>query len=786
MSEIFSDPSKYINNTDKTDHDFLIGNYINRYIKLTENPHSLTTEPKIPILDENEQKELNSIKNLENQTEYIQIENIKNAQQQINIVVNGVMDSKTTEKDISLAIKSLSVWAKNSTENQILLISNLLGSTINLSALVLISEIYQNEDHSYFAMEIDEILIKYLDKNILSKTMRNQLTNLNRTNDIDDNMTLHKIVDFMKYHSQNIQRLLPAIIQKFPVDHFINDFDIHIGEEIVFSANYLVQKNFYDYLESRLMFNQDGSLGAPGGNLDENIFKSSKRCESYNNRVRLGINEGLLVPNPVLPISPDFLGYYQKGKVVKVFDTNTINDEKNMQRLTDYVSKNDSKYNYIYDEINASENYTSKNYGSKTLKIYYYFSKELKADNCDFFFDISKIQFNQLNPTVRDVIFNHNQTYLDKIEGKRNITQEIPQEQFEKLLFPYNKKGSNKELILYKQLSSLHMRKKIEDDFGINIANFDFATQRNFLEFLETKTTQDAKSLMEFTKKFGDNAFKSFLSLEHGQEMGEKILTIGEKLPVEEANKIFAKYAEIIATTEKIKDYLIENFGKDKDYSEETVQSITEKLLGKGKDLLCDFADNPKDPMQIVEDLEKYQTDLLLFAGTFKTLKKQGAKVELEDFKNVKTEVLSGAELPDETRKVMFKIADENWKQYPMLHDIVMKGLSKALNAGDNKFYVVNYGKDTVGFIRFDPVGEFELYAGSLNIRTALRGSSIGEALLQNILAKEAQEKNLEATAYPRLPIAPRYIGEFGFTVDGVIPNYENTRQPFLHMVRDD
>ena len=70
--------------------------------------------------------------------------------------------------------------------------------------------------------------------------------------------------------------------------------------------------------------------------------------------------------------------------------------------------------------------------------------------------------------------------------------------------------------------------------------------------------------------------------------MGDKILTLGEKLPKESAKVLFAKYGEIIDEVDNIGGY-IEKSMKGQ-VSALIIDKAKENLLIKGKDLLSSYA----------------------------------------------------------------------------------------------------------------------------------------------------------------------------------------------------
>jgi len=339
------------------------------------------------------------------------------------------------------------------------------------------------------------------------------------------------------------------------------------------------------------------------------------------------------------------------------------------------------------------------------------------------------------------------------------------------------------DLVLFKIMANLEFRAQIKRDFGIDIGVFDLRTQFQFLNFIKDADESRVKKIKSFIEQTGgddnkNNRVKTFLALEAGREMGDKILAIGEsfKDQPEAADKIFAKYNEIVGLAEKSLAELESLFNDKQNISQADKNLIFQNVLNRASGLLVNFSDKLKSKgdmtyNEVMSELKKYQSDIILFVETFKTLNREGKALELADFKNINISRKSGQEIPDEEKSEFEKIAAENWSKY-FFKDEVIEEFKKSLENPDNRFYTVKYGGKTVAFIRFDPQDNCELYAGSLNVRPDLRGSTIGEAVLKTILKEEAHNNTINAKVYSRLPILKRYIGEFGFVATDMINNY--------------
>ena len=151
----------------------------------------------------------------------------------------------------------------------------------------------------------------------------------------------------------------------------------------------------------------------------------------------------------------------------------------------------------------------------------------------------------------------------------------------------------------YKSLMAVDFRNRIEDEFGIEMSSFDIREQLQFVNFLSTKTTREVENVKQFLNQGQTNEskihrIKSFLSLEFGGEMGERILNIGRSLEnqPQAADQLFAEYFRMIDEAEKDAGKvckIYEDIFPDKRLSR---NQVIEAILRKGKDLLSEASDN--------------------------------------------------------------------------------------------------------------------------------------------------------------------------------------------------
>ena len=427
----------------------------------------------------------------------------------------------------------------------------------------------------------------------------------------------------------------------------------------------------------------------------------------------------------------------------------------------------------------------------------------------------------------------------EKIEPERlNIDDILEKEGFKK---ENMSEGKYKKMVLtYKTLIELPMREKIEGEFDIELKNFSIREQVQFVNFLSSKTVEEVERVKEFLNQSKDfeaknNRIRSFLSLESGEEMGKKILDIGEKLEPENADAIFAKYAEIIDLTEKSRDELENLFKNKKEISDEEIDKIVQNLMKKASCVLTDFAEKIKDgeiidEKKIIMLLENYIIDLILTSSIFKTLKKDTKRddVDIEDFEGVafekstigemtnngklmefvddiydqtENDVVSEAEissyfdkekpLASETEKEsvkkiirMIEIYWENYEKTPKLQNILVETFKQKLREEKENINICSLMKNDrlYAFCRFDDIGDGKKHAASLNVDKIMQKSAIGRSFLKKCIEIEEEDAVIIAECSFRKKVGSSYLEDFGFIATEV---YDFEGEPSIRIEKN-
>ena len=273
------------------------------------------------------------------------------------------------------------------------------------------------------------------------------------------------------------------------------------------------------------------------------------------------------------------------------------------------------------------------------------------------------------------------------------------------------------------------------------------------------------------------NFFRTFLSIEHGgKEMGDKILTLGEKLPKDIAGKVFEKYGEIVDNVSKITEFARSNFTKEINTNPELIRKIEETLYQKGKQLLsgvCDDVNNQKEVnyKEIGNQLDRINADTITTFAIFKQAVKNGEKLPIESIEGAIFSKKEASEISNDQKIEMDELYDRNYINHPDREFIakVKEYFNTAFIPEENKkknyFYTFEKDDKMRAFVRFEEQQGNHLYTSALNVDEASKNFGLGEAMMDEALIREAEENILYATCLISNPSNMRYF-EKGFISD--------------------
>ncbi|MCF7831500.1 MAG: hypothetical protein K9M36_01275 [Candidatus Pacebacteria bacterium] len=287
------------------------------------------------------------------------------------------------------------------------------------------------------------------------------------------------------------------------------------------------------------------------------------------------------------------------------------------------------------------------------------------------------------------------------------------------------------------------------------------------LQYLETKNEESLNKVLKIASKFpaNNNFWKTFLSIEHGgQEMGDKILTIGEKLPKNIAEKVFTKYSEYIDAVENTDNFVTELYTKQKP-KPEVVQKIKENLLVKGKNILLSQYEKIQtgtfDEKKFQEFIDGAKADIDLFKNTFKITLEENPDTNFEDFLGMRTEMKPGTEIEQSTIQSIDTIIEKNYKEEE-LRNSVKNSFHQSLHHPTTQVSVLKREDKIIASNRIDFKEDGTLYFGTFNVDPDYCSSKIGDAFFKATILPYMEKHVIQADCSARQPISAYYI-ESGF-----------------------
>ena len=754
-----------------------------------------------------------------NTEESIQIENLmdssnlhQNEAPQIDIhelqdTLEHLLAAPGEHNNIQEDIGRLIAWVSEDAAMRIELIERTLAERIDttgvtLPVLALLGRLQTMRDKKF----IDNSLAEKLELGEgLKNTVVAQLRCINRVNDRSANRLAMKVWDFAREYIRTIQDHVEQELEGRLGDGYggyyrglCMDLFALSGQEIPYAQNYLVQKELQEVRDAQFPDDdiKEGALsGVGGGATDETIYVFRHLHESYTNRRALGINEGYPVAQPVLKVAPGLYGFFNNGSIEKIFSENDFDLELAKQKEQEYLNSNhpeDDQYD-VYEEVNnpwpSSGRYSHPSNKLQALQEIWYFEDRLKDSGRSYFYNISKFDHDALHPMVDADSLSRNFQYLHRVEGEKNRSEPLKQGEFERLLSP-DQQLSTEDINAFRSLTSLPMRKKIEEDFGIVLADLNLRVQFQFLNYLEGVTTTHALELMEWSKKYGLPLFRSFLSLESNKQMGESILAVGRLCGEETARAVFQKYDELIQSAERTNEYLAEALGDRFKGNERAVDGIVRALIDKANCLIEDAGKNAlnrsavETDTLILNELEAIDSNLLLLSNTLQVLKSGNIKFSIEEFRDLQHHEVNSTELTQAEKDQMLLITDINWREMPAMHQTIIEDFKKQLSDPASNFFLVEQSETVIGFFRLDQTKD-GLYFGSVNTRPDLRGKGVAEAMFREVFKKEADGNKVIGHCSPKSAVSTVYNAKLGFIFSD-LQQYKETGEWAFEMIRDD
>ena len=298
---------------------------------------------------------------------------------------------------------------------------------------------------------------------------------------------------------------------------------------------------------------------------------------------------------------------------------------------------------------------------------------------------------------------------------------------------------------------------------------FGLTERKYFLEFIQNISINKIDTVEKFVSEYGEEGFKTFLSLEHNNNLGNKLIEFGNNTNKDIAHAVFKKYSEIIDASNNVLEYLQQEFSDNTEYSPEILSEISEKLSKEGCLVLEKFVAEADTTKGLV-DLEKLQslldsikTDTIAFLSAFKTLKSTNSEFSLSDVQNLDLTTTPFFDIPDVDIKKMEDMYKANYQKYPNLASFLTHKFEESLKQKKGSMSILRRKGDIVAFYRLNPTDkENVLYFGSFNVDPTYQGALLGETLMQESLDAKSENNIVLAECNPQVSVSANYI-ERGF-----------------------
>jgi hypothetical protein len=257
----------------------------------------------------------------------------------------------------------------------------------------------------------------------------------------------------------------------------------------------------------------------------------------------------------------------------------------------------------------------------------------------------------------------------------------------------------------------------------------------------------DTEKVEKWTEK--QNKLKKIMI--EAQENFAKLFSLDFSSEV--TKKIIEKYFEILNLNNRTKE-IIKSFSGNKEVFQENVNSTNLLITEKAAAFLDEFTKKSDEESykNVIDGLEKIKVEISLLAAVLKTIKESGERVALENIKDLdlsKKEIDSY--LSDEEKAEIMDMVKENYLKgiyadNPKAARAVFSEVENELEEIKNQTtYTLKFQGKVVAFCRFKPVGENELYAGSLNVEKEVQGFAVAGYFLDQTLLEEAKNNTIHA-----------------------------------------
>ncbi len=339
-------------------------------------------------------------------------------------------------------------------------------------------------------------------------------------------------------------------------------------------------------------------------------------------------------------------------------------------------------------------------------------------------------------------------------------------------------------------LSEPDIRKFLETDIGFDFTQYNFQEQVYFLNYLKTVSIKKSKEIRAFSENYGPSGMRTFFSISYGgKEMGDKILSLGDKkkLPKETAEKVFAKYGEIIDVANKAEEEIKKLYEKE-NISPKVLDSVKEHLLKRGAEMLSELADTKDiNELEILKELENIKTETMILGSSYLELHKSGEKIPFDQVVGTSVEKISAQNITEEKKEEIIKAYINGRPKETYENEEHLKLLANEfrndLNKKETNVFNIRFNGEIIAFADFQKIDEDTFHIGGLTFLENVRNSAIAVAVMNSIM-KEFSKYNITAEVHSKNTILNMYTRRFGFKIIGEMPLAENAGELYYKIER--
>ena len=336
---------------------------------------------------------------------------------------------------------------------------------------------------------------------------------------------------------------------------------------------------------------------------------------------------------------------------------------------------------------------------------------------------------------------------------------------------------STEDVADFKFLQQKGFRGMIEQSLGISLKELTLSEQFYFLNYCKTIKNKESEELISFCQKYDTRGLRTFLSMEQEDEedkvMGDKILELGKVLPKEVAENLFLKYSEIIDGVDKITEFIEKKFTREIKTNTEFIRKIESTLLARAKQLLEKiyqdlYSRKDVEMLSLMQELDRINADTITTFAIFKQAIRSGEKLPIESIEGSIFSKKEATLISKAQQEEMLDLYKKNYSYHPdrefisKVTDYFKTAFVPKDNQSRNNFYTFEKDAHIRAFVRFEKQKNGSLYASALNVDEASKNFGLGEAMMDEALAREAQENILHAKCLKENPSNMRYF-EKGF-----------------------